>query len=312
MDIVFMGTPGFAVPTLKELHESEHNVIAVVTGPDRARGRGQKVQKTAVKKYAETMDTEILQPEDLKDESFHREIRELNPDVFVVVAFKILPEDLINIPQYGAINLHASLLPKYRGPAPINWAIIKGDRKTGYTIFQIEKTVDTGDILKQEKIEIGETDTSQEVHDHLAQIGARGMREIISDLENGTIEGAPQEDKKATKAPKITSGMGELDWKKDALTLKNWINGLSPYPGAYSYFKGKRIKFLRANASMRNSDKEPGQIAFIENDKLGIQTGDGILLPLELQKAGKKALEVKDFINGFNGKVGDEFSAKRS
>jgi methionyl-tRNA formyltransferase len=312
MKIVFMGTPEFAVPSLKELAQSEHEIVGVVTGPDRKRGRGQQVRKTAVKKYAEKLDTEILQPQDLKDEDFCKQLRKLNPDVFVVVAFKILPEKVINIPQYGAINLHASLLPKYRGPAPINWAIINGEQESGYTIFQIEKSIDTGDILEQKKVDIGKTDTSQELHDQLAEIGARGLKKTIDKMETGNIEAIPQEDQKATKAPKVNSEMGRLDWTQDAEKIKNLINGLSPYPGAFSFFQGARIKFVRADYRSEDSDKEPGQIAFIENNEMGIQTGRGILLPLELQKAGKKALPIEDFINGFKGKAGDEFSSERA
>jgi len=312
MKIVFMGTPEFAVPSLKELAQSEHEIVGVVTGPDRKRGRGRQVRKTAVKKYAEKLNTKILQPQDLKDEDFCKQLRELDPDVFVVVAFKILPQKVIKIPKYGAINLHASLLPKYRGPAPINWAIINGEQESGYTIFQIEKSIDTGDILEQKKVGIGKTDTSQELHDQLAEIGARGLKKTLDEMETGDVKAIPQEDRKATKAPKINSELGRLDWTKGAEKIKNLINGLSPYPGAFSFFQGERIKFLRADSSTEDSDKKPGQIAFVKNNKMGIQTGKGILLPLELQKAGKKALPVEDFINGFKGEAGDEFSSERA
>ncbi|MCF7886013.1 MAG: methionyl-tRNA formyltransferase [Candidatus Marinimicrobia bacterium] len=312
MDIVFMGTPGFAIPSLQELSKSQHNIVAVVTGPDRARGRGQRVRKTAVKKQAEKIGIKIYQPENLDDENFYQQMKALEPDVFVVVAFKILPEKLLNIPRFGAVNLHASLLPKYRGPAPINWAIINDEQETGYTIFQIEKTVDTGDMLKQEKIRINETDTCEEIHDQLALKGAQGLKEVLDKLEAGDILKTPQNDEKATKAPKIKSEMGSINWQENARKIKNLINGLSPYPGAFSYCGGKRIKFLRARAEDQNSNKEPGEIAFLSNNRLGIQTGDGILLPLELQQAGRKALKIEDFINGFNGKVGDEFSAQCS
>jgi len=314
MNIIFMGTPDFAVPSLKSLAKSDHEISAVVTGEDKKRGRGQRVCKTAVKKYAEKIDSEILQPSSLDDSDFIARLKELNPDLIVIVAFRILPPKIIEIPSQGAINLHASLLPKYRGPAPINWAIINGDDTTGYTIFKIEESVDTGNMLKQEEIKIGNTETCEEIHDQLAEKGAEGLVEVVDKFEEGSIKSIPQNDDKATKAPKISSDMGDIDWSQSAVDIKNWINGLSPYPGAFSFFDGDRVKFLRADAEMSSSEKsaEPGTILFVEKDRMGIQTGEGILLPLELQKAGKKALTIKDFINGFQGNVGDEFKSKCS
>ncbi|HMA62240.1 MAG TPA: methionyl-tRNA formyltransferase [bacterium] len=312
MKIVFMGTPQFAVPSLRKIVESKHDIIGVVTGSDCKRGRGQRVRKTAIKKVAENLNTKILQPECLSDDDFYQDLQDLNPDVFVVVAFRILPERLLSIPEFGAINLHASLLPKYRGPAPINWAIINGEKETGYTIFQIEKSVDTGDMLKQEKIPIKNTDTCQEVHDTLAKEGATGLLSVLQDLEEGKREAIPQKDEEATKAPKINSEMGRIDWSQKAEKIKNLINGLSPYPGAFSFFNGKRVKFIRANYKDKNYEKKPGEIAFVNNYSMGIQTGDGVLIPIELQKSGKRVLPVKDFINGFKGKAGDEFTSKRS
>ena len=312
MKIVFMGTPQFAVPSLRKIADSEHDIIGVVTGTDCKRGRGQRVRKTAVKKVAENLNTKILQPECLDDDNFYQNLQELNPDVFVVVAFRILPERLLSIPKFGAINLHASLLPKYRGPAPINWAIINGEKETGYTIFQIEKSVDTGDMLKQEKIPINDTDTCQEVHDTLAEEGAEGLVSVLENLGKGETKAIPQNDEKATKAPKVNSEMGRIDWSMKAEEIKNLINGLSPYPGAFSFFQGKRVKFIRATYQDENSAKQPGEIAFVDNDSMGIQTGAGVLIPIELQKSGKRVLPVKDFINGFKGKAGDEFTSKCS
>ncbi len=307
MKVIFMGTPGFAVPSLERLIQSDHEVLAVVTGVDKKRGRGHKRQSTPVKKVAQQHDLPILQPKSLKDDEFKKQLRKLNPDIFVIVAFRILPKDVINIPTHGSINLHSSLLPRYRGAAPINWALLNGDKETGVSIFQIEPKVDTGDILFQKKISIEELDTCQEVHDKLADIGADAIPYVLSNL--GNLNSIPQDDNAATKAPKINSTMGEIDWSKSAEEIKNQVHGLSPYPGAYSYFNKKRVKFLRTRFSQENSDHAPGTIAIREKKKLGIQTGDGILYPLELQKEGKRKMILQDFLNGFQGKIGEKFKS---
>ncbi|MFP4546723.1 MAG: methionyl-tRNA formyltransferase [Fidelibacterota bacterium] len=309
MKIVFMGTPEFAVPSLEALIASPHEVIAVVTGPDKKRGRGHKVRSTPVKKVAEKHELKILQPKSLKDETFKATLNALEPDIFVVVAFRILPKDVLNIPKFGSVNLHSSLLPKYRGAAPINWAVLNGDKETGISIFQIEPKVDTGDLLFQEKIAIAPTDTCQEIHDQLAQLGGKRIPEVLHQLETGSIHKIPQDDSKATKAPKIYPEMGEIDWTGTAEKIKNQINGLSPYPGAYSYFNGKRVKFLRADYDPETTNAEAGTIINKDKNTLGIQTGTGILYPLELQKEGKRVMPVKDFLNGFQGKIGDKFTS---
>lgn len=309
MKIVFMGTPDFAVPSLEVLANSDHEIIAVVTGEDKKRGRGQRVIGTPVKQLAEKHNLPILQPHSLKEDDFKAQLRQLNPDIFVVVAFKILPKDVINIPKFGSVNLHSSLLPKYRGAAPINWAVLNGDQETGITIFQIEPKVDTGDMLLQRKITIEESDTCQEVHDKLSVLGSASLLEALNNLESGKVTKIPQDDSLATKAPKIYPEMGEIDWTKPAIEIKNQIHGLSPFPGAYSQFKGKRIKFLRASYEINNETTAPGTIIFRNKKRLGIQTGKGILYPNELQKEGKRAMQVQDFLNGFQGQTGDKFTS---
>jgi len=309
MKIIFMGTPEFAVPTLEALIDSDHEVIAVVTGQDKKRGRGHKVRSTPVKKVAEQHTLKILQPKSLKSDDFKSALNQLTPDIFVVVAFRILPKDVLNIPKFGSVNLHSSLLPKYRGAAPINWAVLNGDKETGISIFQIEPKVDTGDLLFQKKITIAPTDTCQEVHDKLAMLGATYLPAVLHQLEAGTISNIPQDDSKATKAPKIYPEMGEIDWSVEAVKIKNQINGLSPYPGAYAHFNGKRIKFLRADFTPESMEAEAGTIVKHDKNTLGIQTGAGIIYPLALQKAGKRVMPVKDFLNGFQGKIGDKFTS---
>lgn len=307
MKIVFMGTPDFAVPTLKSLIASGHEVITVVTGADKKRGRGQKLHGTPVKILAEEHNLPILQPTSLKSEEFKQQLLELNPDIFVVVAFRILPKALIDIPKFGSINIHSSLLPKYRGAAPINWAVLNGDKETGISIFQIEPKVDTGDVLFQKKILIDEMDTCQEVHDRLSELGGKSITKVLDDFEKGVINKIPQDNSLATKAPKIYPEMGEIDWTKSAMEIKNQIHGLSPFPGAYSQFNGKRVKLLRSSFELESNDSEPGTITIRNKKTLGIQTGNGILYPVELQKEGKRVMTLQDFLNGFQGKVGDKF-----
>ncbi|HDN59660.1 MAG TPA: methionyl-tRNA formyltransferase [Candidatus Marinimicrobia bacterium] len=307
MKVVFMGTPDFAVPSLREIGKSNHQIISVVTGPDKPRGRGQKLSKTPVKEAAEKLNLTILQPEKLDSPEFSKQIEKLEPEIFVVVAFRILPESLLQIPRKGAINLHASLLPRYRGAAPINWAIINGERETGITIFQIKPEVDTGEILYQEKIEIKEDDTAGSLHDKLSRIGAKALVRVLDMIERGEVKPIPQNEKLATYAPKIKPEMGRIDWSKEAKNIKNLIHGLSPVPGAFSFFKNKRVRFLKANIEDTGTSYSPGTIVYLDKKCMKIQTGRGLLLPSMLQTEGKKPLTVTEFIKGFRGNTGDRF-----
>jgi len=307
MKVVFMGTPDFAVPSLREIGKSNHQIISVVTGPDKPRGRGQKLSKTPVKEAAEKLNLTILQPEKLDSPEFSKQIEKLEPDIFVVVAFRILPKSLLQIPRKGAINLHASLLPRYRGAAPINWAIINGERETGITIFQIKPEVDTGEILYQEKIEIKEDDTAGSLHDKLSRIGAKALVRVLDMIERGEVKPIPQNEKLATYAPKIKPEMGRIDWSKEAKNIKNLIHGLSPVPGAFSFFKNKRVRFLKANIEDTGTSYSPGTIVYLDKKCMKIQTGRGLLLPSMLQTEGKKPLTVTEFIKGFRGNTGDRF-----
>ncbi len=309
MNLIFMGTPQFAVPSLKRLLESAHTIQAVVTGPDKQRGRGWQVTETPVKKLARAARRPILQPQNLHADLFIDQLKQYNPTLLVVVAFRILPRRVLEVPRLGAVNLHASLLPKYRGAAPINWAIIKGEEQTGITIFQIHPKVDTGDILYQQKVKIGAQETYGELYLRLAEKGAGALVKVLDDLETDRITARPQEHAKATAAPKIKPAIGKIDWSQKAAEIKNLIHGLSPSPGAHTFFKNKRLKILRAEVSAENKNETPGTIVVREKKRLGIQTGDGILYPLEIQKAGKKALKITAFLNGFQGNVGDKFTS---
>ncbi|MBN2601480.1 MAG: methionyl-tRNA formyltransferase [Candidatus Marinimicrobia bacterium] len=307
MKIIYMGTPEFAVPGLRAIAESGHEVTLVVTGPDKPAGRNRNLHETPVKQLALELNLPILQPASLKDPHFIDDIRRLNADIMVVVAFRILPDELINAARLGAINLHASLLPKYRGAAPINWALINGDKQTGITIFQIRPKVDTGDIIFQQAVEIAEQDTYGGLYTRLSNLGAPALVSVLNKLECGKVEAIPQDPSQVSLAPKIFPQMGEIDWSKSAMSLKNLIHGLSPIPGAYSVFGKKRIKFLRACYSLDDSSEMPATIVIRDKNHMGIQTGSGILYPQELQSEAKKALPVAEFLRGFPAKIGDRF-----
>ncbi len=307
MKIIYMGTPEFAVPGLRAIAQSDHELMAVVTGQDVPVGRGQRLQETPVKQLAQALGVPVLQPPSLKSPDFIDRLHRYNADIIVVVAFRILPDIVINTTQLGAINLHASLLPKYRGAAPINWALINGDRQTGVTIFQIKTKVDTGDIIRQTTIDISEDDTYGSLYSRLSQIGAAALVSVLDDLESGDTQIISQDDALATKAPKIFPQLGEINWSKSAESIKNLIHGLSPTPGAYSYFRKKRIKFLLARFSNETGPGEPGTVLSRDKQPFGIRTGAGILYPLILQSEGRKALPVDEFLRGFQAKIGDRF-----
>jgi len=302
-----MGTPDFALPTLRALGASRHDLLAVVTGLDTARGRGQTVQYSAVKNLALALKVPVLQPESLQDPVFIKEIQEYKADLYVVVAFRILPPELIAIPRRGAVNLHASLLPKYRGAAPINWALINGETETGVTIFQIRPKVDTGDILMQAKTRIDPADTYGTLAPRLATIGANLMLAVLDGLDSGVLTGVPQDNSQATAAPKIFPELGEIDWHKPAADLKYLIHGLSPTPGAYTYFRQKRLKILSAIFENGDYSAEPGEIILCDKAVLKIQTGQGVLIPTVLQYEGRKPLPAAEFLRGFTGKAGEKF-----
>lgn len=307
MEIIFMGTPRFALPSLEALASSRHVVKSVVTGEDLKSGRGLRIQEPPVKTLARSLRLPVIQPASLKSAEFIEEIEALSPDIFVVVAFKILPKVILEIPEKGAVNIHASILPKYRGAAPINWAIINGEKETGISIFQIKPKVDTGDILLKRYVQIQPEDTAGSLAEKLSIVGAEAIVKVLDGIERGELTAIPQNNELATPAPKISPELGKIDWNKDAVKLKNLIHGLSPTPGTYSFFKKKRIKFLTADIGESSYHEEPGTIVVRDKKQLGIQTGDGILKPMEIQVEGRKALKIEDFLRGFQGNIGDKF-----
>ncbi len=305
--IVFLGTPEFAVPSLRVLEASPHSVVGVVTGVDKPRGRGQQLVPTPVKRFAlEKNLSPILQPEKLKDPEFIHQLQSLQADLFVVVAFRILPEAVFTIPPLGTINMHPSLLPKYRGAAPIHWTIINGEKETGITIIRINQRVDAGEILLQEKFPVFPEDTAGTLHDRLAEEGGRLLLDVVNRLAEGDITPILQREELATPAPKITREMCHLSFEQSAEQVKNWIHGLSPHPAAFTYYQNDLLKFYRARVvDVHSQVAPPGTIVKAEKGELHIACQPGIVAILELQKAGKKVLNTEAFLRGYRFKVGE-------
>ncbi len=296
MKIIFFGTPDFAVQPLKALMNAEHEVVAVVTQPDRRSGRGGHITSCPVKSEAKNAGLRIIQPDSIKRPGFITEIETLNPSAIVVVAFgQILPLEIINMPKYGCINIHASLLPKYRGAAPVNWAIINGEKTTGITTILMDEGVDTGPVLMQEKTEIKEDDDSSSLSKRLSKIGADTLIHTLKGLEDGSISPRTQEGN-ATYARMLRKSDGAVSWTGTAEELFNHVRGLSPWPGAYGFLDSERVKILKTVPAEGNG--RPGVIEKITRDKLLVGTGRGLLSIVEIQPSGKPAMAVKAFLQG--------------
>jgi methionyl-tRNA formyltransferase len=296
LNVVFLGSPDFCIPILEQLFQSKHKICAVVTPTDKIRARGHKVLFTPVKEFALAKNIPVLQPESLKSSEFIEELKSFNADLFVVVAFRILPKEVYSIPKYGSFNLHGSLLPKYRGAAPIQWAVINGDKETGLTTFMLADKVDTGNMILQERMEILDDDDFGTLHDKLSVLGAGMVLKTIDLIEEGNIELRKQADELATPAPKITKEMCLIDWSKKAEDIKNLIRGLSPVPAAYFNYNGKMIKVFKTkvNTGVRLN---PGEI-IVADDKIIAGCGTGSLEILELQLEGKKRMDSSSFLRG--------------
>jgi len=299
MKIIFMGTPDFSIPSLKALFESKHEVIAVVTAPDKQRGRGRKISYTPVKQFALENNLPVLQPEKLKNnQEFVEQLKGFSAELYVVVAFKILPVEVFAIPPNGSFNLHASLLPKFRGAAPIQWALINGETETGLTTFKLAEKVDTGNIYFQEKVEIFREDNFGTLHDRLSEIGAELVLRTVNLIEADKFELIRQDDSLASPAPKITKEVALIDWNKPANTIHNLIRGLSPIPGAYFVFRGKVIKIYRSEVIERD-DLKPFEIHQTKTELI-IGCSYNALRILELQQEGKKRMGIEEFLRGFS------------
>ena len=303
-----MGTPEFAVPSLEKIHNSHYDVVAVVTGPDKPAGRGKKMKPTPVKRYAEGINVPILTPEKLSDGNFIRELIRLNADLFVVVAFRILPKSVFTIPHLGTINLHASLLPKYRGAAPINWAIMNGETESGVTTFFIEEKVDTGEWILQKKVAISEKETAGELHDKLMVIGADVLLETVGAIEQSEAPGIKQQGA-VTKAPKLTKELCHINWEKDVISIFNLIRGLAPFPRAFSYFRHQEFKICGAEISDMSlaENKAVGEIVFVDKENIFVTTGDGVLAIAEIQPPNKRRMSVAEYLRGHSVETGERF-----
>ncbi len=307
MKIIFFGTPDFAVPSLKILIDNHYKIEAVITVPDKEKGRGLKKEPSPIKKFALDRNLRVLQPESLKDEKFQNDLKELKPDIGVVVAYKILPFEVYSIPAYGTFNLHASLLPKYRGAAPIQWALINGEKITGVTTFFLREKVDTGNIILQKEVEIDDNDNFQTLHDKLSKIGAELVLETIRKIESGNFETRPQNDSEATLAPKITKEICRINWNQPAFKIHNLVRGLSPTPTAFTIFDNKIFKIYQTKILDINSNDLPGRIKIL-NGELLVNTQDKMIAILEIQPESRKKMTAKEFLIGY-GKIFKE-SAK--
>jgi methionyl-tRNA formyltransferase len=303
--IVFMGTPDFAVPTLQALVEHKYNVVAVITAPDKPAGRGQKIQQSPVKEYAVSQGIPVLQPTNLKSEAFLEELRSYKANLQIIVAFRMLPEVVWAMPELGSFNIHGSLLPQYRGAAPINWAIINGEKETGVTSFFLKHEIDTGDLLFQDRVPILEEDDFGSMYEKLKYKGAELAVRTVQAIERGYVQPQPQQTSAETKhAPKIFKETCEINWNQPAHQVRNFIRGLSPYPAAWTRFDGKTFKIFKTEALQDAAyTLAPGQIQTDNKTYLHVQTAAGALSILDLQMEGKKRMPVQDLLRGYKFEV---------
>lgn len=315
MKIVFMGTPEFAIPSLKKLLSSSHNIEAVVSAPDKERGRGRQLSYTPVKQFALDCGIKVFTPANLKNQEFIDQMREINPDLFVVVAFRILPKEVFTLPRYGSINLHGSLLPKYRGAAPIQWALINGDKETGVTTFFLDEKVDTGNIILQEKISINDKDNFASLHDRMMIVGSDVVLKTVDMIEKGKAVVVEQDNSLSSPAPKITKDICQIDWNKPAIQIHNLVRGLSPYPAAFFIHNKKNIKVLKTKVvtdenlfsgnewidlDVNSTDGKKMSIKIMQTKKeIYFKTGNMILQILELQLEGRKVMTAEEFLRGY-------------
>jgi len=301
-----MGTPDFALPSLKALLESGEDMVSIYTRPDRPKGRGRKSAPSPVKELALSFNRPVFQPVSLKEALVQDQLAEQKPDILIVVAYGlILPQPVLDIPTWGAVNVHASLLPKYRGAAPIQWAIISGEKETGVTTMRLDSGMDTGNILLQEPEPIFETDTAGILHDRLSELGGRLLLQTLTSLRQGILIPQPQDSSKACYAPPLKKAQGEIRWELPAVEIDRWIRGLSPWPGAFTFLRGKRLIIHRAEADLMETSGTPGTIQSLEQGCMQIQTGQGLLTVLEAQLEGHRRMSSEELVRGVSIRVGN-------
>ncbi len=302
LKIVFMGTPDFAVASLKKLVDNNYKVVGVITAPDRPAGRGQKLRASAVKEYAVAKGLPVLQPTNLKSEDFLTQLKALDADLQIIVAFRMLPKVVWAMPKYGTFNLHASLLPEYRGAAPINWAVINGEKVTGNTTFFIDDKIDTGEVILQQQVEIGPLTTAGELHDVLMENGAGLVLQTVDLIASGKVTAKPQPDHEPKTAYKLTKENTKIDWSLSGETIHNLIRGLSPYPSAWCFLNDKskqqKVKILLSEFQKITHSEKMGSI-IVKEKQLKIAVIDGYISILKMQLPGKKAMDTKALLNGY-------------
>ena len=307
MKVLFMGTPDFAVDALEALIQSEHEVVGVVTQPDKPKGRGKEMQFPPVKECAVKYNIPVFQPAKVKTPEGVETLRSFGADIFVVAAFgQILSKEILDMPKYGCINIHASLLPKYRGAAPIQWAVIDGEKQSGVTIQQMNEGIDTGDILLKAVVDLDPKETGESLYEKLSKTGAELILQVLPMIEAGTVKPEKQDDSLSTHAGKLSKALGCIDWNKSAVEIERLIRGLNSWPSAYTSFKGKTLKIWEADVVKNRAAGEPGSVAAVTKTDITVNAGEGQLLLKSIQLEGKKRMAVKDFLLGYKVENGEK------
>ena len=306
MKVLFRGTPDFAVSALEALIQSEHEVVGVVTQPDKPKGRGKEMQFPPVKECAVKYNIPVYQPVKVKTPEGVETLRSFGADIFVVAAFgQILSKEILDMPKYGCINIHASLLPKYRGAAPIQWAVINGDKQSGVTIQQMNEGIDTGDIWLKSVVDLEPKETGESLYEKLSKTGAELVLQVLPIIEEGKVKPEKQDESLSTHVGKLSKALGCIDWNKSAVEIERLIRGLNSWPSAYTSFKGKTLKIWDADVVEQSADGVPGSIAEVTKENITVNTGDGKLLLKNIQLEGKKRMAVKDFLLGYKVETGE-------
>lgn len=319
MRVVFMGTPDFAVNTLEAIIKAGHEVLMVVTQPDKPKGRGKAMQYTPVKEVAVRENIPVLQPVRVREDTVLRQLKEAAPDVIVVVAYgQILPEDILNLPEYGCINVHASLLPKYRGAAPIQWAVINGEQQSGVTTMYMAKGLDTGDMIDRVVVPLSPEETGGSLHDKLSRAGAELLVETLDKIKAGTAVRTPQDDSMSSYASMLSKSLGNIDWTTSAVEIERLIRGLSPWPSAFTYLNGKTLKLWRTKVLKETelprgslTEGQAGEIVYVDKKSFVVKAGEDYINVLELQLEGKKRMETDAFLRGYTLEAGCVLSRER-
>lgn len=300
MRVIFMGTPDFAVGTLEEIIAAGHEVVLVVTQPDKPKGRGKSMQAPPVKECALEHGIEVYQPVKIREAECVEYLRKYEPDIMIVAAFgQILPKEILDMPKYGCVNVHASLLPKYRGAAPIQWAVINGDAVSGVTTMRMDVGLDTGDMIEKAEVVLAEDETGGSLFDRLSEVGAKLCVHTMQSIEEGTATYTKQEEAEATHVGMIQKQMGNIDWNQPAVVIERLIRGLNPWPSAYTRLNGKTLKIWRASVESGGDSKDAGKVIAVSKKELKVQTGDGMLSLLEVQLEGKKRMDIESFLRGY-------------